>query len=1100
MKLPPLRSLVHFLSIGIGLQSALPAAIVSSTFTGGDPTDNWNAAANWSPVAVPINNATDQYEVTLPAALPNPVSLNLNPVLNSLTIGNGTTLLGQSGFGLTLAGGVDNDGLIEFSGTNSTARLFLDHPTDQAITVGGSGVIRLTGGAQNLSGAIGQQLIHGAGHTIEGYQTNTTVPVGNDRLNIVNQGTIRANVAGEFLALEPRDTLVNDGTLAAIDGGILRFVSGAFSGSGDFLIGDGSEFASNAASFTDVTITAVNNDADDRNNIFRAINNGTIFSGVTLGEDLLVTANSLPINFAGDVINDGLIELTGASSSFARLFVDHPADESITLGGSGTVRFTGGAQNINGAADQELVIGPAQTVEGFQTDVNASIGEGALNLINQGTIQANSPGQFLTIEARDTFLNTGTLAASDGGILRFDDGEFSGTGSYLIGDGSEFASIDASFKDVAFTAVDNDTDDRNNIFRIVNSGTDLDGVTFGKGILATTNNLPFNIRGDVTNDGLIELTGTGVGSRLFLDHPADQPITLDGAGIVRLTGESQNISGAIDQMLTIAPLQVIEGFQTNASVSIGQGVLLINNQGTILANENGQTLRVDPRNSQLTNDGHLIATDGGSLLVEAEVTGMGTIRADVDSDIEIDGAVTSGGHVRGGANSTILMDGSLTQVDGSLTIDGELTVGNFTTNRRQIDIQGGTIGGSGIISSSDLTLYAGSTLAPSASAGDLRLNINDFAGTTGFGVIFDFELVSDQVFSSVDFSDNTPVGILERGGGAGMSGELRLNLSGPASGFSTLPITIMKNIFATVQAEKSGGGFCTVPGGDMSFTNVNFGERLTTVDGKASFIVDATTTTDTNTCSFVTADYVTTVFLTDPLFAPEFVGAPFLFDIAESATVGSLVGTVVAVDPESDPVQYSLSGNGPFAIGLNNGEITTTGPLDFQSQSFYTVSVTATDGTLSNTTTVTIRETGAATDNEFCVQQLLTGAGAPFEGESDPAIIGFNADPDLDGIGNVFELWVGRDPATAEFGGIGTISPLQVGSEIFAALDISVSSAVDDLLVIEGNIGTDLTGFTPGTRSVRSDEDNSRALRFLSPAPAPSRAFGRFEAAPGATK
>ncbi len=1082
------------------LHPALHAAVVNSAFTGGDPSDNWNAPANWSPAAVPNNNATDQYEVTLPGGLPAPVNLNISPTLNSLAIGSGTTLLGQPSFGITLAGGLANDGMLELGGTASTARLFLDHPTDQAITLGGSGIVRLTGGSQNISGAIGQQLIHGASHTIEGFQTSLVTPLGNDRLNIVNDGTIRADVTGQFIALAPRDTFVNTGTLSATNGGILHFVSGAFSGSGQFRIGDGSEFASNSASFTNVSITAVDSDADDRNNIFRAINNGTVFSGVTLADGILTTTNNLPVTIAGELTNDGLIELTGTISS-SRLFVDHPTDESITLGGSGTVRFTGGAQNITGPLGQMLVIGPDQTLEGFQTDVNASIGEGALNIVNQGTIQAGSTGQFLSIEARDTFVNEGTVAAVDGGILRFVDGAFSGNGSYLIDDDSEFASVFADFKDVAFTATGGDGDDRNNIFRVVNNGTDLDGVTFGKGILATANSLPFNIRGDVTNDGVIELVGAGSGTRLFFDHPADRPITLGGAGIVRLTGESQNFTGAVDQRLIIGPLQVIEGFHTSTIVSVGQDALLIENQGTIRANETGQTLRVEPRDSLLKNDGLLLATNGATLQIQdADTMGVGTIRADANSTVDIEGSVTSGGAVRGAPDSNIVIDGDLTQVDGLLEIDGVLTVGNFTTNRRDINILGGTIGGSGIISATDLTLSAGSTLAPSPSTEDLRLNINDFPGTAGGDLIFDFDLVSDQVFSSVDFSDNTPVAANARGGGASLAGELRLNLSGPASGFSTLPITIMKGISATVVGEVSGGGFCTTSGGDVSFSNVNFGERLTTVDGKASFIVDATMTTLTSTCSATTNDYVTTVFLTDPLFAPEFVGAPFILEIAESATVGSPVGTVVAVDPETDPVTYSLSGSGPFAIDANSGAITTTGPLDFQTQSFYTVSVTATDGTLSNTTTVTIRETGAAADNEFCVQQLLTGAGGPFEGESDPAIIGFHADPDLDGVGNVFELWTGRDPATAEFDGIGRISPLQVGPDVFAALDITVIPAVDDLLVIDGTIGTDLTGFTPGTRSVRSEDASSRALRFLSVAPAPDRAFGRFEADPEASK
>ncbi len=60
----------------------------------------------------------------------------------------------------------------------------------------------------------------------------------------------------------------------------------------------------------------------------------------------------------------------------------------------------------------------------------------------------------------------------------------------------------------------------------------------------------------------------------------------------------------------------------------------------------------------------------------------------------------------------------------------------------------------------------------------------------------------------------------------------------------------------------------------------------------------------------------------DPNQAPEFQGAPFSFSIHDNAATGAEVGTVVAVDPEGDPVAYAITGgnaSGAFSIDSATG-------------------------------------------------------------------------------------------------------------------------------------------------------------------------------------
>ncbi len=84
------------------------------------------------------------------------------------------------------------------------------------------------------------------------------------------------------------------------------------------------------------------------------------------------------------------------------------------------------------------------------------------------------------------------------------------------------------------------------------------------------------------------------------------------------------------------------------------------------------------------------------------------------------------------------------------------------------------------------------------------------------------------------------------------------------------------------------------------------------------------------------------------------------FSIAEDATIGSLVGTVVATDPEQDPLSFSIfSGDPDNAFDISdNGEITLQGALNFETTSSYglTVEIQDTENILQITVTINIED------------------------------------------------------------------------------------------------------------------------------------------------
>ena len=84
--------------------------------------------------------------------------------------------------------------------------------------------------------------------------------------------------------------------------------------------------------------------------------------------------------------------------------------------------------------------------------------------------------------------------------------------------------------------------------------------------------------------------------------------------------------------------------------------------------------------------------------------------------------------------------------------------------------------------------------------------------------------------------------------------------------------------------------------------------------------------------------------------APTFTSTS-TFNVDENQT---LVGTVVATDPDGDTITYSVSGNDAFSIDESSGVLTFNTAPDYENNSGFNVTATASDGDYSVNQTITV--------------------------------------------------------------------------------------------------------------------------------------------------
>jgi hypothetical protein len=177
------------------------------------------------------------------------------------------------------------------------------------------------------------------------------------------------------------------------------------------------------------------------------------------------------------------------------------------------------------------------------------------------------------------------------------------------------------------------------------------------------------------------------------------------------------------------------------------------------------------------------------------------------------------------------------------------------------------------------------------------------------------------------------------------------------------------------------------------------------------------------------------------------VTGPTALAVAENSPAGTLLGIWSAVDTEAHAFTWSLAGGGGlFTLDPASGELRLAAPPDHESAASHLLAVTATDsGSPAAATTVTVNVSilNVIENNGERVTALLTASGGAFPGSDDPALTGFNADPNGNGLANALDLLFGIDPAQ---GGGQAIMRVVTAGRSHAAFEVEVDAATADQL------------------------------------------------------
>ncbi len=644
--------------------------------------------------------------------------------VNAVTLGTGVTLVAGSGLivegGATLnvSGGtlVDNGTITVNTQTGSVSALNFSSNT----TVSGTGNIALNQSSSRalLLTAAGATLTQGAGHTLHGF--------GDATVSLVNQGTVNADVSGGFLAFHT-STIANTALMTATGGGILQFdTSSTVNNSGGTISNNGGRVVLDNATVNGGTLTSTTGSSAVESY------DATTLSGVTLsaGSGLIVEHDATTTIAGGSLVNNGTITVNTQTGAVSTLNFS----SNTTVSGTGNIALNQSSSRalLLTAAGATLTEGSGQLLHGF--------GDATVRLVNQGTVNADVSGGFLTFHT-STVTNTALMTATGGGILQFDTNSVVNNGGGTISvNGGEVRLLNTAVTGgtLASTAGSNAVE--------AYDGTALNAVTLSTGSgLVVEPNSAVTVGGTLVNNGTITVNlQTGATSTLNFSTNTVET----GTGNINLNQSSgrANLVTPAGVTLNQSSGNLIHGF--------GDVTATLFNKGTVNADVSGGTL--DFHGPAITNQNLMTATGGGLLQFDGGVavnnaggqinnsggrvlfygsttTGGTLVTTAGSSAIEAyDGAVFSNVTLSAGSGLVVEAGATVTVPGGStLTDNGTVTVNLNTgsTSTLAFNGTGGTLAGSGTLV---LTQTAGrSNLETTGAAGVLT----QAAGHTiaGFG-------------------------------------------------------------------------------------------------------------------------------------------------------------------------------------------------------------------------------------------------------------------------------------------------------------------------------------------------------------------------------
>ena len=444
---------------------------------------------------------------------------------------------------------------------------------------------------------------------------------------------------------------------------------------------------------------------------------GTL-DGATVNADIASLASSTLTVKNGLTLNS-VITLPNSSSGAAVVFV---GSQNLTGTGQIVLQYSSADTiQVKGTSDTTpatLTVGSGITIRGkgiidgyYANDM----------LVNQGTIAADAAGGSLSLNLN--WSNTNGILAVNGGILNL---------------GATFTTADIGTINHAAGTL-NQTGTLDNTGATLNLGANtgvwnLSGATIIGGVVAATGGPWLRLTVDSTMDGVeldADMTLLGAGSLTVKNG-----LALNGIVTVSSTYNwnvcfwgTQNLTGTGQIITTVSNNVVyVRGTSTanHATLTVGAGITIRGlgtlyatysgdnwiNQGTILADVNGETLTID---ALISNSGTLSTSGGGSLTVSNLSTNSGTVQAGTSATdtgtLTLGGVWTSSGSlvVNGG---TLTLGGTWANDAGSFAVNGgTLNLGgSFTTaGIGTFQYTAGTVNLTGTLTNTSDTLTLGSS-------------------------------------------------------------------------------------------------------------------------------------------------------------------------------------------------------------------------------------------------------------------------------------------------------------------------------------------------------------------------------------------------------
>jgi len=580
------------------------------------------------------------------------------------------TYMGSNGSSTFLIGTINNTGVIQVAAQGNNTFLTMTG----GVSLIGNGAVSLSTGGNGtaaLSTAGGDQLLTNVNNTLEGFGV-----IGFNGLEVVNQGTINANVSASTLTVNP-SVFTNQGLLEATSGGILALNGSTINNRAGTIQVNGAtssvQFV-NSVTIQGGTLAGVSGGVLTVPNGNSITLDGSALGALTIAGTYAV-GNSSNTNLLGTINNTGTIQVNATGNNTFLTMVG-----PVSLTGGGTVTLSKGG---NGTAALETA-GGSQTLTNVSNTLQGTgvVGWNGLDLVNQagGIINANMPSTGTLLVNTPITTNQGLLEATAGGTLGLQN-SFNNLGGRILATGSSSTVqfISGTVQGGILTTASNGilTNPPGNTFTLDGSSQ---GILTNAGTYVVGNSSTTFLTGTINNTGVIQVAAQGNNTFLTMSGL----VSLTGNGVVSLStggnGTAALATSGGDQLLTNVN-NTLQGFGV-----IGWNGLQVTNQGTINANVSASTLTLNP--GAFTNQGLLQATSGGILSLSASTISnhTGTIQVNgATSSVQFVNNVTIQGGTVAGVNGGVLTvpNGNAITLDGStlgaLTIAGTYAVGNSST-------------------------------------------------------------------------------------------------------------------------------------------------------------------------------------------------------------------------------------------------------------------------------------------------------------------------------------------------------------------------------------------------------------------------------------